>query len=776
MKSNSNYTLIAPAIFVMAVGLLVLVGWQTDSVILKQVLPATVAMNPMAAVTFLLSGFSLLLLLQQPVTVSQRRIAIASSLLVILIASLRLAAIFNLFDTGVDRILYPSKLISTVYNDTPSSITLNTAIAFLLTGCALLCMAFQQIKTVQWLTLPVAAIGLLSVIGYSYHISSFYNPTSFTPMSLHSGVCFFILSITLLFANSKEGFMAEVTHLHAGGTAARLLLPSALLVPSVLGYLVLNGVLRERFSVTVWMSLFVTAIILIFGFLVWVTAWIINKFETERQKEKRDAEEKLKQFNQELEKQVHEQTKQIIHQEKQYRFLLENMQEGAQLIGFDWRYLFVNNSLIRQSKLPDDEEFVGMSFLEKFHGIENTALYATLKKCMQERISEQLENEYEFPDGTKEWFQLSIQPVPEGLFILSKDITTQKKAEQEIRQSQERYQTLMNSVDGIVWEADTETFAFSFVSEKAERLLGYPIERWINEPSFWAEHIYEDDRTWAVNYCAQCTRDGKSHQFEYRMIAADGRIVWLKDIVAVIMENGQPVRLSGIMVDITDTKKMEAELAQKMLSQQKLTTEITILAQEKERNELGLELHDNINQLLSVVKLYLGIAKTEETYNKEIIEKSYRHLEEAITDIRNLSHSLVTPTLGENGLKDALKDLVDSVPQANNISIQLVIHEDYDALEVDKNKELMIYRIVQEQLSNIIKYAKASEVTISLKPQHESLQLSVSDNGVGFDTAQPNGKGIGLKNINTRVGYYAGDMKVISSPGNGCTLEVFIPN
>ena len=759
-----------------AVGLLVLLGWQTDSVILKQVLPVTVAMNPMAAVAFLLSGFAFLQLLQHPATTNQRRIAILLSLFVILTGVLRLVAIFNWFDAGIDRFLYPNKLITTVYNNTPSNITINTAVAFLLCGSALLCMAFQRIKMAQWFSLPVAAIGLLSVIGYSYHISSFYNATSFTPMSLHSGVCFFILAVALLFANSKQGFMAEVTHLQAGGQAARLLLPAAILVPSVLGYFVLNGVLHERFSIAVWMSLFVTAIILIFSFLVWVTAWIINKFETERQNEKLVAEEKLKQFNQELKKQVHEQTRQIIDQEQQYRFLLENMQEGAQLIGFDWRYLFVNNSFIRQSKLEHDEEFVGQRFTDKFPGIEKTALYASMQKCMNERVPEQFENEYEFPDGTKEWFQLSIQPVPEGLFILSKDITTQKKAEQEIMQSQERYHTLMNSVDGIVWEADAQTLAFSFVSEQAERLLGYPVERWINEPDFWAQHIYEDDRTWAVNYCAKSTNEGRSHQFEYRMIAADGRIVWLKDIVAVTVENGQPMRLSGIMVDITDTKKMEAELSQKMLSQQKLTTEITILAQEKERNELGLELHDNINQLLSVVKLYLGIARKEETYNPEIIEKSYHHLEEAMTEIRNLSHSLVTPTLGEDGLKDALQDLVDSVPQANNIRIDLSVDEKYDSLQVEKTKELMIYRIVQEQLSNIIKYAKASDVNISLKQETESLYLSVSDNGVGFDAEQTASKGIGLKNINTRVGYYAGDMKIISAPGKGCTLEVFIPN
>lgn len=776
MKINNTHFLKATAIFVIAVGLLVLAGWQTDSIILKKVFPLTVAMNPMAAVAFLFSGCSFLLLLQQNKSIKQRRVAMLLAMLIILIATLRIAATFNLFDAGIDRLLFTEKIAATIYNGKPSFITINTAVAFLLIGIALLCMVWERVKTLQWFVLPVTAIGLLSVIGYSYHISSFYSETSFVPMSMHSGICFFVLSIAMLFANSNKGYMAEVTHLHAGGKAARLLLPAALLVPSVLGYFVLNGVLHERFSIAVWMSLFVTAIILLFGFLVWIAAYSINKFETERQKEKKITEEKLKQFNQELEKQVHAQTQLIIEKEQQYRFLLENMQEGVQLLGFDWRYIFVNNSFIKQSRRLGEEEFVGAIFTEKFPGIEKTELYATLQTCMQERVAAQLENEYEFPDGKKEWFQLSIQPVPEGLFILSKDITAQKKTEQQIRETQERYYTLMNSVEGIVWEADAQTLAFSFVSQQAERLLGYPVERWINEPDFWANHIYEDDRTWAINYCTKSTSEGRSHQFEYRMLAADGRIVWLRDIVAVTMENKVPVRLSGIMVDITETKKMEAELSKKMLSQQKLTTEITILAQEKERNELGLELHDNINQLLSVVKLYLGIAKNEETYNREIIEKCFNHLEEAMTEIRTLSHSLVTPTLGNDGLRDALQDLVDSVPQTNHIRIALCVDEQYDSLEVDKNKELMIYRIVQEQLSNIIKYAKASDVSIVLIPQQESLYLSVSDNGVGFDMQQTAGKGIGLKNINNRVEYYAGEMKITAAPGKGCTLEVFIPH
>ncbi|MEO7983920.1 MAG: PAS domain S-box protein, partial [Bacteroidota bacterium] len=130
----------------------------------------------------------------------------------------------------------------------------------------------------------------------------------------------------------------------------------------------------------------------------------------------------------------------------------------------------------------------------------------------------------------------------------------------ELRRTQQNYATLVNTVDGIVWEADAKTFQFSFVSRQAERLLGYPVESWTSDPSFWADHIHPGDRDWAMQYFISSTQKKKAHEFEYRMIAADGRVVWLRDIVSVIVENDMPVQLRGIMVDITEQKKADGEI------------------------------------------------------------------------------------------------------------------------------------------------------------------------------------------------------------------------
>ncbi|MDC4204251.1 MAG: MEDS domain-containing protein [Candidatus Manganitrophus sp.] len=154
---------------------------------------------------------------------------------------------------------------------------------------------------------------------------------------------------------------------------------------------------------------------------------------------------------------------------------------------------------------------------------------------------------------------------------LAIETAERRRAEEALNASQSRYKGLVDSIDGIVWEVDISTYRFTFVSRQAERILGYPVARWLNEPGFWKDRIHPDDREWAVAFCAQKTREMCDHDFEYRMMAADGRAVWLRDLVTVIVENGRPVTLRGVMIDVTEQKRTgealhraHAELAIKM--------------------------------------------------------------------------------------------------------------------------------------------------------------------------------------------------------------------
>src|SRR5437016_2270853 len=125
--------------------------------------------------------------------------------------------------------------------------------------------------------------------------------------------------------------------------------------------------------------------------------------------------------------------------------------------------------------------------------------------------------------------------------------------------AKQRFWDLVNSVEGIVWEADVPSFQFSFVSKQAERILGYPVDRWLSEPTFWADHLHPDDRDRAVRFCETSVGEKRDHDFEYRMDAADGRAVWVRDLVTVVVQDDRPARLRGVMVDITERKRAEEE-------------------------------------------------------------------------------------------------------------------------------------------------------------------------------------------------------------------------
>jgi PAS domain S-box-containing protein len=140
------------------------------------------------------------------------------------------------------------------------------------------------------------------------------------------------------------------------------------------------------------------------------------------------------------------------------------------------------------------------------------------------------------------------------------DITKLFETRRELSRQEEQYRNLVDTMDGIVWEADARTYCFNFVSRQAERILGYPVEQWFNEKDFWSNRIHAEDRNWAINYCISQTQEKKPHVFEYRMIAADGRIVWLRDYVSLVLENDEPTLLRGIMIDITESKTNEEAL------------------------------------------------------------------------------------------------------------------------------------------------------------------------------------------------------------------------
>jgi two-component system, NarL family, sensor histidine kinase UhpB len=200
--------------------------------------------------------------------------------------------------------------------------------------------------------------------------------------------------------------------------------------------------------------------------------------------------------------------------------------------------------------------------------------------------------------------------------------------------------------------------------------------------------------------------------------------------------------------NVTEKVQLENSLIEERKIRQKQITDAVITGQEKERVEIGQELHDNINQILATAKLYLECAQAQKNFRAKLIEESKMLTEKAMLEIRKLSNSLIPPSLEEIGLQEAINDLVQNISSVNALNIKTSWSE-FDEGSLNKKLKLTIFRIVQEQLNNIIKHAHASYAKISLTQKEEQIYLSIEDNGIGFDTAKKR-NGVGLKNIISR--------------------------
>jgi signal transduction histidine kinase len=214
---------------------------------------------------------------------------------------------------------------------------------------------------------------------------------------------------------------------------------------------------------------------------------------------------------------------------------------------------------------------------------------------------------------------------------------------------------------------------------------------------------------------------------------------------------------------------LQNQLIEEKLHRHQEVIKATIEATEKEREGIGRELHDNVTQILTTAKLCLSCISVADS-SRDMIERSSNTITSAIEEIRSLSRSMIQTFHREIGLKLSIEDLVESINLSNKYKITLDFFLPDEQMLDDKLK-MTLFRILQEQLNNIIKHADASEIKISISKNNELLNLVISDNGKGFNVTEKR-KGIGITNITNRAELFNGQVSIDSAPGKGCRMEV----
>ena len=232
-------------------------------------------------------------------------------------------------------------------------------------------------------------------------------------------------------------------------------------------------------------------------------------------------------------------------------------------------------------------------------------------------------------------------------------------------------------------------------------------------------------------------------------------------------------RLIGEIQDITQLRNLQADYFNQRLKHKQHLASTIIKAQENERNRWAEELHDNVSQLLTVVNLYLSNTVVTKEKNISMISQAKQIVSEAQQEIRMLSATIKPPQFSLMTLQQSIEKLIADINRVKNTTIQFS-SADFNESELKDEQMLMIYRIVQEQLNNILKYAEAKQIDIKLQTINEQVHLSIHDDGIGFDKKQMKA-GLGFRNMQSRLQLYNGHMELSSSPGKGCHLSISFP-
>lgn len=249
-------------------------------------------------------------------------------------------------------------------------------------------------------------------------------------------------------------------------------------------------------------------------------------------------------------------------------------------------------------------------------------------------------------------------------------------------------------------------------------------------------------------------------------------------------ENDYSVRASktgndevGLLTDAFNNMLNQIEEQSGALQEQQRQEQIKIItttldAQEKERNLIGQELHDNVNQILVGTKLFLSMLRQDPVKNKSLIMASMESIQQAIAENRKIAHALVAPDFETKILSVQIADLFEGVLKTSGIETQFRM-KDFNENHLTEDQKLAAYRIAQEQCANIVKHAQAKKVIISLSTLSDRFEMLIADDGLGADIREASG--IGLKNIRSRMSIFNGTVTVRTSPGNGFTLVISMP-
>lgn len=337
-----------------------------------------------------------------------------------------------------------------------------------------------------------------------------------------------------------------------------------------------------------------------------------------------------------------------------------------------------------------------------------------------------------------------------------------KKAVAELKASEKRYSDLFHLSPQPMCLYEKDTYRFTKINNAATVHYGYTEEEFMQMNIL--DIIPVEDRQKAVEKVKSQNRIlNETYQAKSRSLKKSGEIIDVETFSTPIITNNKENTLL-IAIDVTEKNQHEQAIIKAIIK-----------TQEDERYEIGGELHDNVCQILATSLLSLGMLKRSLPATElRWYDDCNKYIRMASDEIRNLSHRLAPAFLDGSTLENAFDALLNSFNMEERYKVLLEFDEAVNEDTISHELQLNLYRILQEQLKNILKYANASSIKVAVNLVNNKISMTVEDDGVGFDTAAVK-SGIGISNMRRRVELFFGQFELFSSPGNGCTITISIP-
>jgi PAS domain S-box-containing protein len=336
-----------------------------------------------------------------------------------------------------------------------------------------------------------------------------------------------------------------------------------------------------------------------------------------------------------------------------------------------------------------------------------------------------------------------------------------------------RYRTLVEQIPAVVFMAFLDKgIGEAYVSPQIEEILGFSQEEWLNDPVRWYQQIHPEDKArWSVE-AAGLFMTGQPLKSLYRVLARDEHVVWFHcEAKMVRNDSGQPWFIHGVAFDISDLKHAEASIRD-YAERLKFLSRRLMEVQEAERRKIALELHDEIGQVLTGLKLSLEIGSRLPAHEVGAsLEQARGLVNDLMARVRKLSLDLRPAMLDDLGLLPTLLWHIEHYTAQTQVRVNFK-HSGLEKRRFAPEVETAAYRLVQEALTNVARHAQTTEATVRLSTHRQTLLIEVEDNGAGFDVEAviATSETSGLAGMRERVVLLDGQLTIESQPGGGTHL------